>query len=87
MYQAVDPDLFGLALSNSKSRGEQKGERRSDDGRYGERGVCTALHIARVATLIGMPMGSYLLGSRTGAQDSTLPLEGLDAVASRRLQL
>ena len=54
---------------------------------YGERGVRTALHIARVATLIGVPMGSYLLGSRTGAQDSTLPLEGLDAVASRRLQL
>ena len=74
-------------LSNSKRRPEQKGERRSDDGRYGERGVRTALHIARVATLIGMPMGSYLLGSRTGAQDSTLPLEGLDAVASRRLQL
>jgi hypothetical protein len=44
--------------------------------------VRTALHIARVATLIGMPMDSYLLGSRTGAQDSTLPLEGLDAVAS-----
>jgi hypothetical protein len=56
-------------------------------GRYGERGVCAALHIVRVATLAGMPMGSYLLGSRTGAQDPTLPLEGLDAVASRRLQL
>ena len=56
--------------------------KRRDDGRYGERGVRTALHIARVATLIGMPMGSYLLRSRTGAQDSTLPLEGLDAVAS-----
>ncbi len=80
-------DLCNWPLSNGKRRAEQKGERRSDDGRYGERGVCTALHIARVATLIGMPMGSYLLGSRTGAQDSTLPLEGLDAVASRRLQL
>ena len=73
--------LIGLSRTANVG-GEQKGERRSDDGRYGERGVCTALHIARVATLIGMPMGSYLLRSRTGAQDSTLPLEGLDAVAS-----
>ena len=75
-------DLCNWPLSNGKRRAEQKGERRSDDGRYGERGARTALHIARVATLIGMPMGSYLLGSRTRAQDSTLPLEGLDAVAS-----
>ena len=79
---------WAIGLSRTANvGGEQKVERRSDDGRYGERGVRTALHIARVATLIGMPMGSYLLGSRTGAQDSTLPLEGLDAVASRRLQL
>ena len=55
-----------------------------------ESAVCvllSALHIARTATLAGMPVGRYLLGSRTGAQDPTLPLEGLGAVASRRLQL
>jgi hypothetical protein len=45
---------------------------------------CRRLGIAQ-RTPIGIPMGSYLLGSRTGAPDSSAQLEGLGAVASRQI--
>ena len=88
LYEKAD-FAFDWPLSNGKSRKEQKGAEIRRWALAMESAVCALLYIyiARAATLIGMPMGSYLLGSRTGAQDSTLPLEGLDAVASRRFQL
>ena len=69
-----------------KNRPELDLVRGSDNGRCGERGVAAVLVIAQMTTPIGMPMGSYLSGPRTGAQDSSAQLEGLGAVASRRLQ-
>jgi hypothetical protein len=66
--------------------------RGSDNGRCGERGVAAELGIAQMTTPIGMPMGSYLLGSTAGSLQReprtpahSLKDEGLGAVASRRL--
>ena len=70
----------------SRNRPELDLVRGSDDGRCGERGVAAVLVIAQMTTPIRMPMVSYLSGPRTGAQDSSAQLEGLGAVASRRLQ-
>jgi hypothetical protein len=70
----------------SRNRPELDLVRGSDNGRCGERGVAAVLVIAQMTTPIRMPMVSYLSGPRTGAQDSSAQLEGLGAVASRRLQ-
>jgi hypothetical protein len=44
--------------------------------------VAAVLGIAQLTTMIGMPMVSYLMRSRTGAQDSSAQLKELGAVAS-----